>query len=98
MSIEATIESDLRTSGLCCPLCQSHDGRVMDSRSRRQGTVIRRRRVCLICKHRFTTFETYRSTQLTVTEIMKALARDGVQGIRQLLIQKGLYNDNRGNH
>lgn len=40
-----------------CPKCQSLDNKVMDSRFRKEGNVIRRRRECLECTHRFTTYE-----------------------------------------
>lgn len=40
-----------------CPKCQSLDNKVMDSRFRKEGNVIRRRRECLECSHRFTTYE-----------------------------------------
>jgi transcriptional repressor NrdR len=40
-----------------CPKCQSLDNKVMDSRYRTEGNVIRRRRECLDCAHRFTTYE-----------------------------------------
>lgn len=40
-----------------CPKCQSLDNKVMDSRFRKEGNVIRRRRECLECGHRFTTYE-----------------------------------------
>lgn len=40
-----------------CPKCQSLENKVMDSRFRKEGNVIRRRRECLECEHRFTTYE-----------------------------------------
>lgn len=43
---------------LRCPLCQSHQGsEVEDSRGNTAGTSIRRRRQCLACRQRFTTYE-----------------------------------------
>lgn len=54
-----------------CPKCGHQDDKVIDSRSARNGSAIRRRRVCLGCRHRFTTYE----------EILKAnirvVKRDG---------------------
>ena len=41
-----------------CPLCGYADSKVVDSRPT-EGTGIRRRRECLQCKNRFTTYETY---------------------------------------
>ncbi len=40
-----------------CPFCGSLDSRVIDSRSSKSQTAIRRRRECSRCKHRFTTYE-----------------------------------------
>jgi transcriptional repressor NrdR len=40
-----------------CPSCQYNDTRVLESRSTEAGQSIRRRRECLRCKHRFTTYE-----------------------------------------
>lgn len=40
-----------------CPKCAKDDDKVLDSRSAREGAAIRRRRECLSCGHRFTTYE-----------------------------------------
>ena len=40
-----------------CLNCDSDDSKVIDSRSVRQGTSIRRRRECIACSYRFTTYE-----------------------------------------
>jgi transcriptional repressor NrdR len=40
-----------------CPYCQSDDDRVMDSRTSDDGYAIRRRRECMRCGRRFTTYE-----------------------------------------
>lgn len=40
-----------------CPKCGNQDDKVIDSRASREGSTIRRRRQCLDCKHRFTTYE-----------------------------------------
>ena len=40
-----------------CPFCKSDEDKVIDSRSSDAGRIIRRRRQCLICKRRFTTYE-----------------------------------------
>ena len=40
-----------------CPFCGSTDGKVVDSRSSKEGDAIRRRRECLNCGRRFTTYE-----------------------------------------
>ena len=40
-----------------CPFCRENNNKVIDSRLSRDGTAIRRRRECLACKRRFTTYE-----------------------------------------
>jgi len=40
-----------------CPFCGHRQDRVIDSREGREGDVIRRRRECLKCERRFTTYE-----------------------------------------
>jgi transcriptional repressor NrdR len=40
-----------------CPKCGYRDDKVIDSRQSRDGSAIRRRRVCLQCSFRFTTYE-----------------------------------------
>ena len=40
-----------------CPFCKEDRDKVIDSRSSDSGRVIRRRRQCLVCKKRFTTYE-----------------------------------------
>ncbi|WP_165054889.1 MULTISPECIES: transcriptional regulator NrdR [unclassified Adlercreutzia] len=40
-----------------CPSCGHDESKVVDSRSAEEGASIRRRRECLACAHRFTTYE-----------------------------------------
>lgn len=40
-----------------CPTCGNQDDKVIDSRTSKKGSTIRRRRECLQCRHRFTTYE-----------------------------------------
>jgi transcriptional repressor NrdR len=49
-----------------CPACSSLDDRVVDSRLAEEGSVIRRRRECLTCGRRFTTYERLEDVVLTV--------------------------------
>lgn len=49
-----------------CPTCRSDDTKVVDSRVAEEGTAIRRRRECLSCSQRFTTFERVDHAPLTV--------------------------------
>ena len=46
-----------------CPSCGYFDSKVIDSRPSADGNSIRRRRECLECQKRFTTFETIESVQ-----------------------------------
>ena len=49
-----------------CPSCGSLDTQVKDSRPTEDSSVIRRRRVCLACNFRFTTFERVQLRELIV--------------------------------
>jgi transcriptional repressor NrdR len=49
-----------------CPNCASLDTQVKDSRPTEDSSVIRRRRVCLTCNFRFTTFERVQLRELVV--------------------------------
>ena len=49
-----------------CPSCNSLDTQVKDSRPTEDSAVIRRRRVCVACNFRFTTFERVQLRELTV--------------------------------
>ena len=49
-----------------CPACGYFDSKVIDSRPSSDGNSIRRRRECLECQKRFTTFETVEETQIFV--------------------------------
>ncbi len=40
-----------------CPFCDANNDRVVDSRESKDGATIRRRRECLDCKRRFTSYE-----------------------------------------
>lgn len=51
-----------------CPSCADPDDKVIDSRSVEDGTAIRRRRECLVCGNRFTTFERYEELALFVVK------------------------------
>jgi len=51
-----------------CPFCASDDTQVKDSRPAEEGAAIRRRRQCLSCGQRFTTFERVQLRDLTVVK------------------------------
>ena len=54
-----------------CPYCGYRESKVVDSRPAEEGTSIRRRRECLSCEKRFTTYETMESLPMVV------IKRDG---------------------
>lgn len=54
-----------------CPKCASLEDKVIDSRLSKDGTSIRRRRECLLCETRFTTYEELERLELRV------IKRDG---------------------
>lgn len=51
-----------------CPKCSHPEDKVIDSRAARNGAVIRRRRMCLRCEHRFTTYEEIIKPRLRVVK------------------------------
>ena len=51
-----------------CPFCRLDNDRVIDSRAGDDGTTIRRRRECLACRRRFTTYERLERQLLTVVK------------------------------
>ncbi|MEB3294169.1 MAG: transcriptional regulator NrdR, partial [Synechococcales bacterium] len=65
-----------------CPVCQHLENRVLESRSADSGQSVRRRRECLKCGHRFTTYE-----RIEVTPIM-VIKRSGQ---RELFDQSKLF-------
>lgn len=54
-----------------CPKCSHIEDKVIDSRTIKNGAAIRRRRVCLACAHRFTTYEE------VVKAALRVVKRDG---------------------
>jgi transcriptional repressor NrdR len=51
-----------------CPYCSFADSRVIDSRPAEEGATIRRRRECLSCQKRFTTYEIVERVPLVVVK------------------------------
>ena len=51
-----------------CPYCSSLESKVVDSRLAKEETSIRRRRECLDCKSRFTTYERVEEVELLVVK------------------------------
>jgi transcriptional repressor NrdR len=51
-----------------CPYCQGLEDRVVDSRTSQEGRAVRRRRECLSCGKRFTTYESVEERQLLIAK------------------------------
>ena len=68
-----------------CPKCGHLDDKVLDSRAAREGASIRRRRQCLACEHRFTTYEEI------VKDELRVVKRDGRrEEFSRLKLERGL--------
>lgn len=68
-----------------CPKCNNNDSKVVDTRPTDDGFKIRRRRECMDCGYRFTTYEKIEETQIVV------IKRDGTrQGYNRDKIINGL--------
>jgi transcriptional repressor NrdR len=68
-----------------CPKCNYSESKVVDTRPTDDGFKIRRRRECMVCSHRFTTYEKIEETQIVV------IKRDGTrQGYNRDKIINGL--------
>lgn len=51
-----------------CPFCHYEESKVIDTRSTEEGSAIRRRRECISCKNRFTTYEKIEEIPLIVVK------------------------------
>lgn len=81
-----------------CPICHHQDTKVVDSRTASDGLAIRRRRQCLKCDFRFSTYEEMEILDLTVVK------RDGkkegysreklVRGLRKAFEKRSITEDN----
>ena len=66
-----------------CPFCKKADSRVIDSRAADDGNTIRRRRECLNCAKRFTTYEVIETVPVVVVKKDKS---------REVFDRDKLYN------
>ena len=81
-----------------CPFCNTDETKVIDSRLANEGAMVRRRRECLTCNERFTTFE---SAELVMPHIVKQSGQrepfneDKLRsGIRRALEKRPVGTDN----
>ncbi|MBR1937808.1 MAG: transcriptional repressor NrdR [Spirochaetales bacterium] len=68
-----------------CPRCSCPDDKVLESRMNKEGTSLRRRRECLKCGFRYTTYERYEERPIIVTK------KDGrLQNFDRSKIERGI--------
>lgn len=58
-----------------CPFCSAVDTKVIDSRLVGEGSSVRRRRQCLVCNERFTTFEVAELVMPRVVKVTMCASR-----------------------
>jgi transcriptional repressor NrdR len=80
-----------------CPVCYNDDTKVIDSRATNEDLSIRRRRECLKCSFRFSTYEEMEILDLTVVKkggSKEAYAREKVaRGLRRALEKRPVTED-----
>lgn len=80
-----------------CPYCQGTEDRVVDSRSSREGGAVRRRRECLACSRRYTTYEYVEERQLQVVKrdgtIESFDRRKLLRSIRLACVKRSMSNE-----
>lgn len=80
-----------------CPYCHATEDRVVDSRSSREGGAVRRRRECLSCSRRFTTYEYVEERQLQVVKrdgtIESFDRRKLLRSIRLAAVKRSITNE-----
>jgi transcriptional repressor NrdR len=82
---------------MLCPFCKNEDTKVVDSRETNEGKITRRRRECLKCNARFSTYEEVEILKLVV------IKRDGAKvdydknkiedGIRRALVKRPISQE-----
>jgi len=81
-----------------CPVCNYHDSKVLDSRVASDGLSIRRRRECLKCEFRFSTYEEVEILDLSVIKRdgrKESYSRDKlVKGLKCALEKRPITDDN----
>jgi len=88
-----------------CPFCQFPDNRVLESRSAESGQSVRRRRECLDCKRRFTTYERIEFVPITIvkrngdreafdrSKLLRGVARSAEKTDLSLVQQENLVDE-----
>ncbi len=75
---------------MICPFCNNPDTKVIDSRDTNEGKITRRRRECLKCQARFSTYEEVELLRLTVIKKDKTKIEIG---IRKALEKRPISNE-----
>ncbi len=68
MLIYSLRQNAAKGGGMKCPICGAHDSRVLDSRPVEDGASIKRRRECVSCGKRFTTYEMVETAPIMVVK------------------------------
>lgn len=72
---------------MICPFCGANEDKVIDSRSSEGGAVVRRRRQCMHCKRRFTTYERVEETPVRLMVVKRDQSR---QAFDRSKIERGV--------
>lgn len=70
-----------------CPFCGYPDTQVVDTRSVKEASVIRRRRYCVNCKHKFTTYERVEEPALMVIKSDKRREPFDINKLREGILR-----------
>jgi transcriptional repressor NrdR len=70
-----------------CPFCGNSDTRVVDTRTIKDASIIRRRRVCVSCRHKFTTYERVEEPPLMVIKSDKRREPFDINKVREGILR-----------
>jgi transcriptional repressor NrdR len=79
-----------------CPSCSADDTKVIDSREAEEGTAIRRRRSCMQCQHRFTTYERLEPQPSVITPLVVIKSTGDRQRFDRVKIVSGVTAATKG--
>jgi len=70
-----------------CPFCGNSDTRVVDTRTIKDASIIRRRRICVSCRHKFTTYERVEEHPLMVIKSDKRREPFDINKVREGILR-----------
>jgi transcriptional repressor NrdR len=70
-----------------CPFCGNSDTRVVDTRTIKDASLIRRRRICVSCRHKFTTYERVEEPPLMVIKSDKRREPFDINKVREGILR-----------